>query len=328
MLKFYCLLTGDDYNLLKNDTPQSKKKVKILAFCIMIPVLFWAINSFLLSSIVLKKDYMTSIKVLIICTTIIFIIEKIIVMSNGSRYIALFRICLSIIISLIGSLSLEEVVFQNDIDTQMFNNRRIDTESKLNIKKNQMSLDLMKLEQEVLYKDSIWKAAMNATIGEAEGTTGSKIPNRGPITSLKLQNSDMLKADLETSKTQLSNMKLSNDSILNITEANMINEYNMISLLLRIKDLFDIVKKDTVMLFFYLLFTGLIFLMESVVLIIKMSSNETNYERKIRMQELISEKRMNKMQENIIPKYDFMLFKGEMQKGKSIINKPMNGMFR
>lgn len=328
MLKFYCLLTGDDYNLLKNDTPQSKKNVKIFAFCMMVPVLSWAINSYLLSSIVLMNDYITSIKVLIICTTIIFIIEKIIVMLNGNKYTVAFRICLSIIISLIGSISLEEVVFKNDIDTQMFENRRINTDNKSNILKKEMSLDLMKLENEIICKDSIWKAAMNSAIGEAEGSSGSKIPNRGPITILKLQNADILKADLESSKGQLSLMKLSNDSTLSTLKGNINDEYNMNSLLLRIKALYDLVKKDNIMLYFYLLFTGLIFLLESMTIIAKIISKESNFDKKIKMFETIGEKRMNKMQENITPKYDFEIFKREMQGGKSIINKPVNGMFK
>jgi Domain of unknown function (DUF4407) len=216
MLKFYCLITGDDYNLLKDETPQSIKKVKLFSFCIVIPVLFWTINSFLLSSNVLKKDMTTSVMVMIICALMIFIIEKIIVMSNGSKSIAAFRVCLGIIIALIGSMSLEEVIFKNDIDTQMSENKRIYVANALDIKKQELNVPLLKMENKVNYKDSIWREAKDAAIGEADGTGGSKIPNRGKITELKLQKADELKAEFDNASSELYFMKLSNDTVLKL----------------------------------------------------------------------------------------------------------------
>lgn len=328
MLKLYCLLTGDDYNLLKDETPQSKKKVKLFAFCIVIPVLFWTINSFLMSSNVLMKDFSTSVITMIVCAVIIFAIEKIIIMSNGSKGIAAFRIVLALIIALIGSLSLEEVIFKNDIDTQMSENKRVYVANALAIKKDELNLNILKKENEVNYKDSIWKEAKNAAIGEADGTRGSKIPNRGKITELKLQKADELKNERDITNTQLHVMKTSNDSILAIYETQLIQSYDMNSLLLRIKALFDLVVKDKFMLFFYILFTALIFLMESIVIIIKLFSKETNYEKKMKLIEEIGEKRMRKIMENNSPGYDSLIFKGDLKSSTELIKRPVNGMFR
>lgn len=327
MLKFYCLITGDDYNLLKDETPQSKKKVKLFAFCIVIPVLFWAINSFLLSSQVLMKDYFTSILVMIICTVIIFIIEKIIVMSNGSKSIAAFRICIGLIIAAIGSLSMEEVIFKNDIDTQMSKIKSVYVSNALNIKKNELNTDILKKESEVSIKDSIWREAKNAAIGEADGTGGSKIPNRGKITDLKLQKADELKIELDKASSELNQLKLSNESILKTHGENVARGFEMNSLLIRVKALFTLVAEDVFMLIFFLLFTALILLMESVVIIVKLFSKETNYEKKMKLIEEIGDKRMRKIVENNSPGYDSLIFKGDMKSSTELIRRPVNGIF-
>jgi len=327
MLKYYCTIIGDDFNLLKDETPQSKKKVKLLAFCIMIPVLFWAINSFLLAYEVLKKDLITSILVMIVCSVIIFIIEKIIVMSNGSKSIAAFRVCLGIIIALIGSLSLEEVLFKSDIDTQMSENKRVYSTNVLDIKKNELNQFILKKENELNYKDSIWREAINSAIREADGSGGSMIPNRGKITELKLQKADELKRECDKTNSELQNLKLSDDSILSYYEQEVKSGYNMNSLLLRIKALFDLVFTDNFMLFFYVLFTVLIFSMEFVVIIIKMCTKDTNYEKKMKLIEQIGEKRMNMILENNSPVYDNIVFKGDIKNVSDLLRKPINGIY-
>lgn len=39
MLKFFTKITGDDYNMLLNDTPSSRKKVVLFANILFVPVL-------------------------------------------------------------------------------------------------------------------------------------------------------------------------------------------------------------------------------------------------------------------------------------------------
>ena len=327
MLKIYTYITGDDYNLLKDETPQSKKKVKLLAFCIMIPVVFWAVNSFLLASNILMKDLYTSLVVMAIASILIFFIEKIIVMTNGGWQIALFRIFLGFIIALIGSLALEEVIFKNDIDTQMSENQRKYISENLEIKNIELNIEKTKMENIIIAKDSVWKEAVNEAVGEIDGTRGSNLPYRGPIAELKLQKANELKLDREISSSQLDLIKSSNDSTLAKYESELKNGFEMNSLLLRIKALFDLVGKDKYMMGFYILFTLLVFFMEIIVIIVKMFSKETNYEKKMKMIEQIGEKRMNLILENNSSLYDNLLFKGEMNKSMKIINQPLNGTF-
>jgi hypothetical protein len=66
--------------------------------------------------------------------------------------------------------------------------------------------------------------------------------------------------------------------------------------------------------------------MESVVIIIKLCSKETNYEKKMKLIEQIGEKRMNKLLENNSPVFDQQIFKGDLKEASEILRKPLNGI--
>ena len=54
MLKTACFFTGDNYTLVAVDTPASKKKIVAMALAMMVPVLIWVFNGFMLSFQVLN----------------------------------------------------------------------------------------------------------------------------------------------------------------------------------------------------------------------------------------------------------------------------------
>ncbi|MCY7360989.1 MAG: DUF4407 domain-containing protein, partial [Ignavibacteria bacterium] len=255
MLKFYCLITGDEYELIKNETPNSKKKVRLLSISLIIPVLLWAIQSFLLTSQVLKCSFTTSLVAMVICSIIIFVIEKAIVMSNGSIPIAAFRIILGLIIASIGSLTLDEVIFKNDIDTQISENKTIYVSEALELKKQNLNKEFLKIESDVKAKEENWKVAYDEAVGEYDGSRGSGIPGIGKRVSLKMQRTDELKSELEKAKTDMNLEKAKTESELLTYKENVSNSYNENSLLLRINALFDLIGKDGWMKLIYILFT-------------------------------------------------------------------------
>src|SRR5258705_13352871 len=116
MLKTACFFSGDNYNLVAADTPASKKKVVAMALAMMVPTLIWVFNGFMLSHQVLQANLGWSILTGVICGMIIFMIEKLIIMANGNGSLTFFRICIGLIVALLGSVAVDEVVFEDDID--------------------------------------------------------------------------------------------------------------------------------------------------------------------------------------------------------------------
>src|SRR5436309_6337710 len=119
MLRIYCLLTGDDYEMVKNDTPASNRKIALLATCLFVPVIMWFINGVLLVHKVLLASFFTAIGAGIVVAFTIFLIERAVIMSNGKKLIPVFRVCLGLMVALLGSISLDEVVFKSDVDQQV-----------------------------------------------------------------------------------------------------------------------------------------------------------------------------------------------------------------
>jgi len=328
MLKFYCFLTGDDYNIVKDSTPLSKKKIKLYAVGLSIPVILWAVQSYLLVTEVLGKDISTAIIAMIICVAIIFAIEKSIIMSNGSKIIAVFRIFLGLTIAVIGSLVLDEVIFKNDIDTQFADDKRESVENSMESIKNDLNVKIEAKDIEVKDNKEQWEKAELDAIKEADGTAGTGIPNVGRITQLKLQKAEEKRGYYERSSTEMNSMISSKDSVLNAYEEKLSISYSDASLLLRIKALFNMIGKDSAMKWSYIIFTIFIVLLESMVVIIKLCSADTLYEKKMKMIEQIGEKRMRMIQDNNAQVYDQVIFKGDIMKRTEILKRPMNGIYK
>lgn len=123
MLRFCCFITGDDYQMVKHETPASKKKIASLVSAMFIPVAMWIINVVLVVQQVLQGTLISAILAGIIAGLLIFFIERNIIMSNGSKAIMTFRVLLGLIIALLGSLAFDEIIFKNDIDQQLSENK-------------------------------------------------------------------------------------------------------------------------------------------------------------------------------------------------------------
>ena len=119
MLKFYSILIGENPEVTKHYQPASKRKIILYANCLLVPVILWFINSYLLVRHVLEGGVIAALLTALIAAFLIFIIERAIIMSTGGRAIFWFRVFLGLIIASLGSISMDEVIFKNDIDNQV-----------------------------------------------------------------------------------------------------------------------------------------------------------------------------------------------------------------
>src|SRR5690606_7871373 len=119
MLSFYCFLTGYPYRLVKEDTPKSQKKIGMLGTALLIPVIIWGICGFLLPYQVLNAALLPSLVSSAICLTLVCLLERTIVMAENSGWVYFFRLILALLISTIGAIVIDEIVFEEDIAHQL-----------------------------------------------------------------------------------------------------------------------------------------------------------------------------------------------------------------
>lgn len=268
-------LVGEDPKYTAHFHPSSKRKIVLYANAMMIPVLLWFANGYLLTREVLEAPLWTALVTAIFASLTIFIIERSIIMSNGSKVIMYFRLLLGLLIAFLGSLCLDEVIFKNDIDLKIADYRATTIEQASTSSASRYEKQIKELEILVLDKRNDWVDAQKHASEECDGTGGSRIARRGPICEMKIENARQLQVDYNREAEKLTVRNVQRDSVLALAKTEALLSFNEKGLLLRIRALFDLVRNDPIMMIAYIGFTLLIFLLEFLVVLIKMFSHDT-----------------------------------------------------
>lgn len=326
MLKTACFFTGDNYNLVAADTPASKKKVTAMAIAMLVPIMIWLFNGFMLASQVLESSLWWSIVTGLVCGTIVFLIEKLIVMANGNGWLTVIRICIGTIVGLLGSMALDEVVFKNDIDISV----ALLKESGIGDAKKAAAEHYMQLNEYSTLNKNIADAKLNfdnaeaTAIAEADGTNGTKNRGVGNVTRLKNKKAEDRKADWVKLMTYKQQLDVEKENLVDLAGIKFMKSYNGNAFLIRIKALFRLVIEDAFMLFVYIFFTALMFFFEFLVVLLKLTWKKTNYERKMEMIENIGQKRIEFLLDRNSPLNDPSNFLPEFSQVRESLKKNLS----
>ncbi len=292
MLKFYCFITGDQYSMLVEDTPKSKQKVALMANALLLPVLAWAINGYLLTRQVLETSWGVALFTSFICAFVIFLVERIIIMSTTSEGMKRFRIVLGVCVALLGALALDEVIFKCDIDHQINKNKGQYAEKRAH--EAGVSFDTLngmagRLQSISQGKSNIGVAEQIA-INEMDGK-GSGVRGAGKIAQKKLDIAANRKIAVALEQQSYDSLILAKTTAMNLAREEAKAGYKD-GLMIRVKALFQLVFSDWGMGIAYVVLTVLMFCIEFIVVLVKSKTPESNYERRVKLIEAIGEKRM------------------------------------
>jgi hypothetical protein len=275
MLKIYSLLIGENPKYTATFQPSSKRKIALYANCLLIPVILWFINGYLLVNHVLHGSVFSALLTGTLAAIIIFIIERSILMTTSSKKIFWFRIVLGFTMAILGSIALDEVVFKNDIDNQMnlYKDSYIsDAEQRIVVKYSQQ---VSSQDSIVRKKSNEWGILATSAMGESDGTSGSGQAKVGQIARFKQTFANKKQKDYEAENEKLasllSKIEMEREEAGTLAEQN----FNTNGLLLRIKAMFELISTNRYMMVIYLLFTFFLFLLEFLVVIIKSTSKDS-----------------------------------------------------
>ena len=275
MLKIYSIIIGENPKYTATFQPASKRKVALYANCLIVPVILWFINGYLLVSNVLEGSIFSAILTAFIAAFIIFLIERAIVMSNGSKPIFWFRIFLGIIVASLGSISLDEVIFKHDIDNQVVYYKQAEVDSAVHKVERDYQNQIGLQQSIVNQKGFEWNQSLKDAKGEADGTTGSHQKLVGKIALLKMNIANIQQTDYNTEKNKLASLTSSVDIAKAQAKTKAEADFNGNALLVRIRAMFDLIAKDKFMLGVYILFTLFLFCLEFLVVLIKIGSKNS-----------------------------------------------------
>ena len=275
MLKYYSIIIGENPEYTKHFQPSGKRKIALFANCLMVPVILWFINSYLLVSHVLEGSFFAAILTAFVAGFIIFLIERAIVMSNGSKPIFWFRILLGLIVASLGSISMDEVIFKHDIDNQVAYYKQVESDNAVQRVESEYQDQIAKQQSIVSQKESEWQQSLKDAKSEADGTGGSRQRGVSKISTLKLNIAGKQEADYNNENTKLALLKTNIDAEKINAKQKAEADFNGNALLIRIRAMFDLIAKDKFMCGVYVFFTLFLFCLEFLVVLIKIGSKNS-----------------------------------------------------
>ena len=322
MLKIYCFLIGEDYNRVRLYQQDSKRKIALLSSLMMIPVILWFWNTYMMVTYVMKSSAFNGILAGIIASSIIFIIERAVILSKGGFKIATLRIFLGFLIAVLGSISLDEVIFTDDIDHQVYQLKQDRLNDVQTSVESRYANEIAQLQNDVKESHEIWTESLLNAQKESDGSGGTKYQGVGQVAKFKKSIADQQELVYMNNLTRLE----SSHKILSLEKEKRLNDvessFNSNGLLIRIKAMFQLISSDSFMLMVYILFTLLLLLIESMVVLIKCfsekSTDEILEEKRNEIQKLRALRVLDSHQKHFNGNNELP----ELSRAKHLINKP------
>lgn len=328
MLKYYSIIIGENPNYTATFQPASKRKVALYANCLIVPVILWFINGYLLVSNVLEGSMFSAILTAFIAAFIIFLIERAIVMSNGSKPIFWFRIFLGFIVASLGSISLDEVIFKHDIDNQVAYYKQAEVDSAVHKVEREYQNQIGLQQSIVNQKGFEWNQSLKDAKGEADGTTGSHQRGVSKISNLKLNVAGKQEADYHKENNKLAALTTSVDTAKAHAKTKAEADFNGNALLVRIRAMFDLIAKDKFMLGVYILFTLFLFCLEFLVVLIKIGSKNSIDEDLEKAREVLLRAKTKKTLDRSEIFFQPEHFVPSVQSANSLVKQNVSSIFR
>jgi hypothetical protein len=198
-------------------------RIKAYAIAIHIPVIIWFIVSFLIAKNIFHLSLFLSFGISFFASSLIYLLERLVLASPKGFGIALIRIILGLAIGYMGAKSVDLVIFNKEIVQQL----KVNSNNKINNAYNQQ---ILTNEIDINNKYQLWQNARQASIGEADGTGGTKIKNVGPIFKQKAEYAETLRLDYIKTKDamdaliQTKNKEISESISTSVESAGLLNQ--------------------------------------------------------------------------------------------------------
>jgi hypothetical protein len=310
-LRFGCFLSGHNYQILSECSEASKRDQKKITAALVIITLIWSIIGFIFSNKYLNFGVLGSIIGAAFMATLIVQIERQIILTHKlNNWAKFFRVLLGIIVATIGASIIDQYLFANDIndiakkkvyseaiiesknDQIAYNNTFSLIDSAITINKDK----IIQLENKISRLDKTVGAGGGGTVYDANGKVvsrqnGNRIANP-EIEQLRNQQNSIIDRNNELERSKIKNeAEFNNAQKIKQEEISKRNPGFLKELNALIEYLFNFDPYPTALIF-YLIWFFFFILIESLVLIIKSSDHENDYDKIVEYQQKIREQRL------------------------------------
>ncbi|GAB2701629.1 hypothetical protein GCM10027037_28690 [Mucilaginibacter koreensis] len=150
-IKFGCFLTGYNYNIIAASSEVSVKALKRYTSAMMIVCVMWSFIGFVFTKRYLSGELWGSvIGALILCFIIIQIERQIILSTSTNKSMYNFRILIAIVMALIGSIIIDQIIFQKDIELGKLETLNAKVDKILPSKEKEIKTQIVQLQESLL----------------------------------------------------------------------------------------------------------------------------------------------------------------------------------
>lgn len=275
MLRFFCFLLGKDYKLVKFYRQTSKEKITLFGSILLIPVILWGVNGYLMSREIFHMSFEVSLFTSMILSLLIYLIERSIILSSSNIIVQRLRIVIGTIVAILGSLTIDEVIFKNDIDNMMQTYKVEGVNSEVKKIDDYYLNKIDSSSKVVALKFAIKEKTRQDLQREIEGEAKSSIGGNGPLARIKRQLFEDASIDYNDEREKLNILKSDYNQDRKFTNKDSRESFNDKGLLMRMKAMFRLIFGDWVTFFVFILYFTLVFIMEMLVIIMKKFTKES-----------------------------------------------------
>ncbi|WGQ10951.1 DUF4407 domain-containing protein [Pedobacter gandavensis] len=309
-LKFCCFLTGYNFYILSNCSEVSTRKVKKYTSALLIVTTVWAFVGYCFCDRYIKLGVLGSLLGAAISVIIIVQIERqILLAGKTNNSLKWTRFGLAILMSIVGSLIIDQIIFKDDIDKNKIAENQKQVNSLMPGRTKEITEQINQLNIVLATRESERKSIMDDISKNPTTQTVETVSNQIPVTNTTtdssktsivnttLKNSvsktiraipnpkiqqlppiDRQIAELNTEKTNKETTLLSLKAVLE----KEVNE--KIGFLEELTVMFNILKQSSIACAVYIIWLLFLLILELLIVISKSNDTDSDYDKTIQKQ--------------------------------------------
>ncbi|MBN1185869.1 MAG: DUF4407 domain-containing protein, partial [Bacteroidales bacterium] len=154
-LKTGCILTGYNYEIVRNSSEATARTVKKYFSAILIISILWGFIGYSFAQRYLDTGILVSSIIAVVMVFIVIQVERQIILSSGRKWLVpVFRTIIGVVMAIIGSVIIDQVIFKDDIEKGRISNLQAEVNDILPEKTRELDNQINQIDLAIAQKEA------------------------------------------------------------------------------------------------------------------------------------------------------------------------------
>lgn len=276
MLKLASYILGENYKALLKSSTNARQKIKVLFILLTLPAFVWFISAYTASIVIFKTSSIVGFGAGLIAAIVVLIIDTSFMRSKQNGKVQWYRLSLVLCSCIIGSISIDMVLFHNDINSKMLEMQSINIDNTFAQNTIDESGIISSLICDIKTQEKVVNDRYHAYQLEMDGAGGTGRSGYGPIAREKKVSWDLAKNDLDVLKSSKGNKQ---DALMVLRKTFHSENSTNPGIILHLQALWATAMESLEVKLFWMLIFVLTILIEYAPLFVKNTFPESDYDK-------------------------------------------------